>query len=223
MVLTEENTISSRVAFWWIWLTANSIGLAMGWAFGELLGLQIAQSLGWMYGEVTAFLICEGFIWLVRLGVLSRVRNTKVLSAVEIFVWITAETIGWLAGRLPYNPESLVGITTGSILAYQLGVITWLIIWLIRIQQPMRLATKPTSNRFLKSVLRIFGSLAVFIFMNTGFLLSIITGEGIADHFGLFWGRVVAGLGTGGIVGALTGWAILSLLRSDVWKMDDEI
>jgi len=220
MMTTEESIAPSRLGFWLAWVVANSIGLGVGWPLAELLGLKVANFFGWGYGELVGFLLCEGFIWATRLTVLSRLRDRKILSALDVFAWLTAEVIGWFAGRLPYDPDSLVGVTSGSILAYDSGVTLWLIFWLIRVEQPARRPASTPPQRFLGSATRVAGSLAVFLFMGIGMPLSVELGYAAAEAYDLIIGRAIAGVILGAVVGAFTGWAMLSLMKREVWKAD---
>jgi hypothetical protein len=217
MTVNSEH-VPNRVVFWLIWVAASSIGLGVGWPLGELLGIQVAARFDWVYGEIIGFLVCEGFIWAARLTVLSRVNNQKILGIIDIFAWVVAEVIGWFGGRSPYDPESLVGITSGSILAYHLGITTWLIVWLVKVQQPARKQINSQTQRLLKSTVRVLGSLAIIAIMVLGLPLGIELGYVAAKTFGLIIGRAVAGAIIGIVAGALTGWAILSLMKQEVWK-----
>ena len=221
--MKEERRISDQTSFFISWVLANSIGLGVGWALGELLGLQVANSFGWKYGKIVGFLICEGFIWLSRWAVLSRVRELNVLSVVDIIAWLLGEALGWIVGRGSYNPDSLVGITSASVFASYSGVMVWLIIWLIRIQRPTRRTTEKLPRKLLKSALRIGKSIFIYSFWMFGMVFAITIGEKIADEYGMIIGRASSGFFQGAIIGMLTGGAMLNLMSRKIWDSDDTI
>jgi hypothetical protein len=207
-------------SFLFSWFVANAIGLSLGWVIGEGLGLQVSKALGWNIGQIVGLVVFEGSVWTFRWTVLSRVRAYDVLNPFEMFFWATTELIilfgmGSSNSELSYHEESLFGIVSTPILANFLGVIGWLILWLIKIQAQK--PQIPQSVGIFASFRRVGGSLLVFIFLITIMLISTDTGETVARISNWVIGRAVAGALLGGLLSLLTGLAMLRLLKVPSW------
>jgi len=147
----------------------------------------------------------------------SRVRAYDVLKPFDAFFWLVTEILVWFAvessGReASYREDSLFGIVSAPILAYFLGVIGWLILWLIRTQMQKPRPNQPVGRSVIASFLRVGGSVLIFVLFILVIPFSIAIGEAVAETLGFVVGRAVAGALLGGLLGSITGLALLRLL-----------
>ncbi len=220
--MQSEDTKHFNRIFHINWFFANAIGIAFGWVFGEWLGLQAAKTFGWNFGKIFGFAIFEGSVWVFRWAVLSRIRAYDVLKSVDTFFWVATELIiGFgmqLGGGEPsYREASLFGIVSLPILSSWIGVIGWLIIWLIRTQMRQPQIQQPKGRSFFSSLKRAIGSVFIFFFLIAVMVISVEAGNAVGKTINWMLARVVAGSILGGLLSFLTGRAILSLLKKPVW------
>jgi hypothetical protein len=221
--MENENPNQTKINIWFAWLIANAIGLGLGWALGELVGIQVAETLGWRYGQMVGVVIFEGLIWMTRWAVISRIRAYDALKPIEAFFWILTELLVWFGvessrGETSYRADSLFGIISASILSYFLGVIGWLILWLIKTQAQKSQLPVKVGHSILSSFARVGGSLLIFGFFILCMPFSTAVGEAIAKSWGLVFGRAVAGILMGGMLGSITGLALLKLMIKPTWE-----
>ncbi len=220
--IQEENIDQFKNKFLFAWLIANAIGLVMGWVLGEWSGLQVAKILGWRYGQIVGFVIFESLIWVYRWAVLYRIRAYDVLKPFDVFIWMVTELLVWFGMEssnqaASYREDSLFGIISTPILAYFLGVTGWLILWLINVQAQKAQHPRPVVRSIISSFMRVGGSLLIFAFYVLVIPISTGIGEAVAKSFGWVIGRAVAGFLLGGLLGTITGLALLKLMKKPTW------
>ena len=213
----------SKSSFLFGWFLANMLGLAFGWVAGEGLGIRAANIWGWGVGQAIGFTIFEGSVWLFRSLVLSRTRTSEVLKGFDLFFWVAMELIFGFGMALAnnqtvYQQESLFGIVSMPILTNWMGVLGWLILWLIKSQVRKPKPQIPRSSSILASLGRISASIFIFFFLIAVMVISMMTGEYVAKISSWDIGRAVAGALMGGLLSLLTGSAILKLLPTSTWK-----
>jgi hypothetical protein len=170
------------------WVIANALGVSIGWVTGEWFGLRAAAIWSWTVGQVIGFMIYEGSIWACRSTVLSRIQSYDVLKPIEVYFWVSVELILWFGMRLgggdtPYRAESLFGVVSVPIMATCIGVIGWLILWLIKMQRRKPRVQRPSGWSLLASFGWIAGSLFIYFFLVFIMPLSTSAGEAAAKFF----------------------------------------
>lgn len=213
----------SKSSFMSGWFLANMLGLALGWVAGEWLGIRAANIWGWGVGQAIGFTIFEGSVWLFRSLVLSRIRTSDVLKGFDLFFWVVVELIFGFGMALAnnqtvYRQESLFGIVSMPILTNWMGVLGWLILWLIKSQMRKPKPQFSSSSSILASLGRISASIFIFFFPIAVMVISMMAGEYVAKTSNWDVGRAVAGALMGGLLSLLTGSAILKLLPTSTWS-----
>jgi len=218
-MIEKIETHNNKISFLLAWLFANSIGLGIGWAAGEVFGSKAAKSFGWILGQLAGFISCEGLIWLARGTILSRLKMVKILTTFEIFFWILGEAFGWLVASLSTpDKASLINITSATILAYFWGTFGWLIIWLVKVEAQRRRLKYTFPRNVVGVVSRVGGSILILMLFMITIPLSITLGDTIAKMSNLIIGRAVAGLSLGALIGGITGLAMISLQKWPAWE-----
>ncbi|MFZ5857493.1 MAG: hypothetical protein ACOYZ6_11735 [Chloroflexota bacterium] len=217
-----EDAREFRKSFLITWIIANAFGVSIGWAVGEWFGIQVASILGWKLGQIIGFAIYEGSIWVCRIMILKRIRTFDALKPFDTFFWLSTELIiGFgmqLGGGEPsYREASLLGIVSLPILSTWIGVIGWLIIWLIHTQMQKPRIQLSATRSLIASLGRAGGSLLIFFFLVVVMPVSTYAGEAVARISNWMLGRVVAGAVLGGLLSLLTGSAILRLMNAPKW------
>jgi len=217
MEMENENLNLTKMNIWFFWVIANAVGLGMGWAMGEWIGLQVAESFGWRFGQIVGVMIFEAMVWVTRWVVVSRIHVYDVLKPIEALVWIMAEMIVFFGlsvsnAETTYRADSLIGIVSAPILVYFTGIIGWLILWLTKVQMQKPPRPVNTGKSLLLSFARAVGSLLIFAAFILTWTFGIVTGNTVAKSLGWIIARAVSGGLIGGLLGSITGMALLGLI-----------
>lgn len=203
------HTISrKKINFWLVWSIANAIGLGFAWSLGELIGRQAAEIFGWKIGQIIGIIIFEGFLWIIRAAVLLRIKSFEILRPIEILIWVTTEIFGWLISEQPIPKDNIMSITGGAMFASSMGAMAWIIFWFIKIPKPR--SKLWAIQAFLWTFLGLIGG---------SFLMALIqvTGMAIAEILAKMYfpiiGMAIGGTVLGGLLGSITGLALVNLMR----------
>ena len=212
--MIENKTSRIRLNFWLAWVVANAIGLGFAWSLGELIGRQAAESFGWKTGQIIGIVVFEGFLWIVRAVVLLRIKSYDVLRPVEVLIWLSTEIFGWMVSEMPIQEESLMGITVGAIFATTLGAVAWIVFWFIKIPKA-RSSGSWGIQAFLWTFFGFIGGSVLITLIQT---TSLVIGETLAKMYSPIIGMAVAGIIFGGLIGSITGLALVKLIH---WKTSE--
>jgi hypothetical protein len=125
-----------QALFWLMWVIANSLGLALGWAVGETLGQLVGKTINWPLGITVAWAIFEAATWLMRGIVLFRTRELSAWRPIDTTIWLIAESAGWLFGEGLNEVVGPVWATSGAIWGTLMGAGLLITIWFIKQPKP---------------------------------------------------------------------------------------
>ena len=195
------------------WISANAIGIGLGWPMAEYVGGLAAGSLGGEAALILAMLVYETILWSLRATVFARFGSAGVVKRIDAAIMIFTELFGVVLGGFLHNganiPEgSLLKFTTGSYLAVTYGSFVWALLWLIRVQARRPKIKLPLGRALLGSAFRITASLIVFASFVIVPVLCQDVGYWVARSVGPYYGMGAEGFMLGIYVGALSAMAM---------------
>ena len=118
--MLDSHTVKSN--FFLVWIFANSVGLALGWAGGESIG-ELYPSFVWLAFGLP--------VWGMRLLALKYLGWSSQINPIELMIWVSAEFIGYVFS-LGFWENGYTWHTVGSIFGSLGGASMWLQLWMIR-------------------------------------------------------------------------------------------
>lgn len=206
-----------RTYFWIFWVLANSIGFAIGWSAGEVVGQFVGKNVNWPLGELLAWGMFQVSVWIMRTSILHQVREFSKWRTLDSMIWVGAETLGWLiaisfADLIDQN-WTTVGAVWGSIFGASLWIIIWLIIRgrvLTEIQQTMGRVYYEFLRQLVGSVPLFLGSmLLTMLFL----IVSLEYGNKVGEMTHPAIGWATSGLILGSLIGGVTGTGFIRILK----------
>ena len=195
------------LSFWLMWTAANIVGIASGWACGEIAGQATARIVGFRTGQIVACVIFEVLVWLTRGAVLRHVQQFSAWKTIDTVVWFSGEAVGWLMGEGFNQTPGPVWATAGAVWAISIGAALWVIMWFMR--QP-----KPSSWWAIAAVAwALTGFMVGTAIIAIGIAITMEMQQAIGKMVNPFVGWAAAGATLGSFIGATTGLAFVRLLR----------
>ncbi len=215
--MISEDRVQYKVNFWLIWTITNALALGIGLPLGETVGRGYIASHGLLTGQIIGSLTCEAFIWAARVWILSRFHMQSMFRRLDAFLWPINE-LWWLATDVILTASQAVqhvpdertvfGVTGAVLFSSSTGATLWLVFSLMRIPR------RDTRFRFAKMFLLALGGFVFGSFAVAGLMaLGLGVGEEVLRQFGYQLGLVAAGLATGGLIGAATGFVWIGWLQ----------
>lgn len=199
------------------WISANAIGIGIGWPLAEYVGGRLVGALGGATALAVAAAVYELLLWSLRAVVFARVRSASLARRIDAVIMIATEIFGWVLGESFYRAHhvadgSLLRFTMGSYWAVYFSGMLWAMLWLYRVQSRRRQVKLPRGRAWLGSMVRITASLLVFASFVIVPVLCSELGDGLARSVGSYIGMGAEGVAFGIYMGALSGMAMTGFL-----------
>ncbi len=190
-----------QTSIWLKWTIANIVGVACGWALGDVLSPWNA-TMAWL-----AFEVC---IWFPRAVVLRHTRERSGWRYLDAWVWFSGELVGAVIGEGLHRLGGSTWRNAGQVFALTAGASVWIV---LRVIQQSRGVFR---EAFLIAILRgLWGFLIASVVIGVTLVLALELGRSTGETTSWI-SRIISGALLGGLIGSMTGWVFAGFRR---WKI----